>query len=246
MDSLRCDQFYEALASRILIIDGAMGTMLQARRPTTEDYGGQGLDGCNENLCRTRPDWILEIHRAYLDAGADILETNSFQGSSIVLAEFGLEREAHDLNCAAARLTRQAADEFSTSPKPRFVPGAIGPTTKSLTLRGDITFGELRDSYYGQAKALLEGGVDLLLFETAFNTRNLKGVLLAKQKLGRYFGQRIPLMVSATIERWGTMLAGQAVDAFYVSVSHMDLVSIGLNCATGPALMNDSLWQLHT
>src|SRR4029453_13052890 len=130
---------YDALAIRILVLDGAMGTMLQAKRPTTADYGGPGLDGCNENLCRTHPDWILEIHRAYLDAGADIIETNSFQGSSIVLAEFGLEREAHYLNCAAARLARQAADELSTSSKPRFVAGAIGPTTKSLTLRGDVT-----------------------------------------------------------------------------------------------------------
>jgi 5-methyltetrahydrofolate--homocysteine methyltransferase len=244
MDSLRRDQLYDALASRILVLDGAMGTMLQARRPTTEDYGGRGLDGCNENLCRTRHDWILELHRAYLDAGADIIETNSFQGSSIVLAEFGLELEAHDLNSTAARLARQAADEFSTSSKPRFVAGAIGPTTKSLTIRGDVTFEALRDSYYGQANALVEGGVDLLLFETAFDTRNLKAGLLAVQKLERDLGQRIPLMVSATIERRGTMLAGQAVDAFYVSVSHIDLVSIGLNCATGPELMTDSLRTL--
>jgi 5-methyltetrahydrofolate--homocysteine methyltransferase len=244
MDSFRSQSLDDALATRILVLDGAMGTMLQARRPTTADYGGPGLHGCNENLCRTHPDWILEIHRAYLDAGADIIETNSFQGSSIVLAEFGLERETHDLNCAAARLARQAADEFSTSSKPRFVAGAIGPTTKSLTLRGDITFGELRDSYYGQARALVEGGVDLLLFETAFDTRNVKAGLLALQKLERDLDQRIPLMVSATIERWGTMLAGQAVDAFYVSVSHMDLVSIGLNCATGPELMTDSLRTL--
>jgi 5-methyltetrahydrofolate--homocysteine methyltransferase len=244
MDGFRRDQFDAALASRILILDGAMGTMLQARRPTKEDYGGQGLDGCNENLCRTHPDWILDIHRAYLDAGADIVETNSFQGSSIVLAEFGLERQAHELNLAAARLARQAAAEFSTALKPRFVAGAIGPTTKSLTLRGDVTFGELRDSYYEQAKALVDGGVDLLLFETAFDTRNLKAGLLAVQRLERDLGQRVPLMVSATVERWGSMLAGQSIDAFYVSISHMDLVSIGLNCATGPELMTDSLRTL--
>src|SRR5262245_30699341 len=136
MDSFRRDQLNDALASRILILDGAMGTMLQARRPTASDYGGWRLDGCNENLSRTHPDWVLEIHRAYLDAGADIIETNSFQGSSIVLAEFGLEHQAHELNRAAARLARRAADEFSTSSKPRFVAGAIGPTAKSLTLRG--------------------------------------------------------------------------------------------------------------
>jgi 5-methyltetrahydrofolate--homocysteine methyltransferase len=244
MDKLRWQSLHDALATRILVLDGAMGTLLQARRPTTEDYGGEGLNGCNENLCRTHPDWILELHRAYLDAGADIIETNSFQGSSIVLAEFGLEQETHDLNSAAARLARQAADEFSASSKPRFVAGAIGPTTKSLTLRGDVTFEELRDSYYGQANALVEGGVDLLLFETVFDTRNLKAGLLAVQKLERDLGQQIPLMVSATIERWGAMLAGQAADAFYVSVSHMDLVSIGLNCATGPEPMTDSLRTL--
>src|SRR4029453_12357368 len=133
MDKLRWQSLHDALAIRILVLDGAMGTMLQARRPTTAHYGGPGLDGCNENLCRTHPDWILDIHRAYLDAGADIVETNSFQGSSIVLADFGLEPHAHELNVAAARLARQAADEFSTAAKPRFVAGSIGPTTKSLT-----------------------------------------------------------------------------------------------------------------
>ena len=177
VDKLRWQSLYDALAARILVLDGAMGTMLQARRPTTTDYGGPGLDGCNENLCRTHSDWILDIHRAYLDAGADIVETNSFQGSSIVLADFGLEQHSHKLNVAAARLARQAADEFSTASKPRFVAGSIGPTTKSLTLRGDVTFGELRDSCYDQAKALVEGGVDLLLFETAFDTRSLRAGL---------------------------------------------------------------------
>src|SRR5262249_35829016 len=161
--------------------DGAMGTMLQARRPTIEDFGGPGRDGCNENLCSTHPDWVLDIHRAYLDAGADIIETNSFQGSSIVLAEFGLDHQAHDLNLTAGSLARQAADEFSTASKPRLVAGAIGPTTKSVTLRGDVSFESLRDSYYGQARALVEGGVDVVLFETVFDTRNLKAGLLAVQ-----------------------------------------------------------------
>src|SRR5262249_37526215 len=171
-------------------------------------------------------------------------ETNSFQGSSIVLAEFGLDHQAHDLNLTAGRLARQAADEFSTASKPRLVAGAIGPTTKSLTLRGDVSFASLRVSYYGQARALVEGGGDLVLFETVFDTRNLKAGLLAVQQLERDLGQRIPLMISATIERWGTMLAGQTADAFYVSVSHVDLVAIGLNCATGPELMTDPLRTL--
>src|SRR6202522_4093982 len=174
MDKQRRNQLYDALASRILIIDGAMGTMLQAYNPTLADFGGAKLENCNENLCVTRPEWLVEIHGAYLDAGADIIETNSFQGSPIVLAEFGLEGQAHELNVAAARVARTAADKFSTTAKPRFVAGSMGPTTKSITLRGDVTFKELSDSYYIQAKGLMEGGADLLLIETAFDTRNIK------------------------------------------------------------------------
>src|SRR5215831_18554351 len=143
MDPLR-----SALRDRILVLDGAMGTMLQARKPTVTDFGGPRFENCNEQLCRTQPDWILDIHRAYLAAGADILKTNSFQGSPIVLAEFGLAGESQDLNAEAAQLARRAADEVSTTGKPRFVAGSIGPTTKSLTLRGDVSFDSLRDSYY--------------------------------------------------------------------------------------------------
>jgi 5-methyltetrahydrofolate--homocysteine methyltransferase len=244
MDALRHQQLDNALATRILIIDGAMGTMLQAKRPTETDYGGARLVGCNENLCHTRPGWVLDVHRAYLEAGADIIETNSFQGSSIVLAEFGLGPQAHELNVTAARLARQAADEFSTTSKPRFVAGALGPTTKSITLRGDVIFDQLIDSYYAQAKALLEGGVDMLLFETVFDTRNVKAGLVAIRKLGRDLDRRIPLMIAATIERGGTMLAGQSVDAFYASVSHADPLAIGLNCATGPDMMTEHIRAL--
>ncbi len=244
MDSLRRQQLYDALATRILVMDGAMGTMLQARNPTAADYGGPGLENCYENLCRTHPEWVLDIHRAYLDAGADIIETNSFQGSPIVLAEFNLADATHELNVLAAKLARQAADEFAAAAKPRFVAGTLGPTTKSITLRGDVTFEQLRDSYYAQAKGLLEGGVDILLIETGFDTRNVKAALLAVQRLERERESRIPTMVSGTIERWGAMLAGQPVDAFYASVSHADLLSIGLNCATGPDLMTDHIRTL--
>jgi 5-methyltetrahydrofolate--homocysteine methyltransferase len=244
MDNLRRQQLDGALASRILILDGAMGTMLQARKPTAADYGGPGLEGCNEHLCRTRPEWVLDVHGGYLDAGADIIETNSFQGSSIVLAEYGLAAETHDLNLTAARLARQAADAYSTPANPRFVAGAMGPTTKSITLRADVTFRQLSDSYYEQARALVEGGVDLLLMETAIDTGNVKAGLIAIQKLERDRGERIPVIISATIERWGTMLAGQSVDAFYASVSHADLLAIGLNCATGPDLMADPMRTL--
>jgi 5-methyltetrahydrofolate--homocysteine methyltransferase len=244
MTELRRQQLYDALSSRILIIDGAMGTMLQAYNPTLADFGGPGLENCNENLSLTRPDWIRDIHRAYLEAGADIIETNSFQGSPIVLAEFKLEAKTHELNVLAGKLARQAADEFSTTAKPRFVAGSLGPTTKSITLRGDVTFAQLSDSYYAQAKGLLEGGVDLLLIETGFDTRNIKAGVFAVHKLERELGIRIPLMISGTIERWGAMLAGQPVDAFYASVAHADLLSIGLNCATGPDLMTDHIRTL--
>ncbi len=241
MDTLRRQQLYDALSSRILVIDGAMGTMLQAYNPTAADFGGAGLENCSENLCRTHPEWIRDIHRAYLDAGADIIETNSFQGSPIVLAEFGLQERTQELNVLAAKLAREAADQFSTTSKPRFVAGSLGPTTKSITLRGDVTFKELSDSYYQQAKGLIEGGVDLLLIETAFDTRNIKTAMVAVEKLERELGIRIPLMISGTIERFGAMLAGQPADAFCASVSHADLLSIGLNCATGPDLMTDHI-----
>ncbi len=244
MQEHRRNQLYDALASRILIIDGAMGTMLQAYNPTLADFGGQGLENCNENLNVTRPEWIADIHRAYLKAGADIVETNSFQGSPIVLAEFNIQDKAHELNFLAAKIARQAADEFSTAAKPRFVAGSMGPTTKSITLRGDVTFKELSDSYYIQAKGLMEGGADLLLIETAFDTRNIKTALVAVERLERELGIRIPVMVSGTIERFGAMLAGQPADAFYSSVSHADLLSVGLNCATGPDLMTDHIRTL--
>jgi 5-methyltetrahydrofolate--homocysteine methyltransferase len=244
MDSHRSQQLYDALASRILIIDGAMGTMLQAYNPTLEDFGGAGLENCNENLCRTRPQWIRDIHRAYLDSGADIIETNSFQGSPIVLAEFKLEAHTHEINVLAAKLAREAADEFSTTSKPRFVAGSLGPTTKSITLRGDISFQEMSDSYYAQSKGLIEGGADLLLIETSFDTRNIKSAVLAIQRLERELGTRIPTIISGTIERWGAMLAGQPADAFYTSFSHLDLLAIGLNCATGPDLMTDHIRTL--
>jgi 5-methyltetrahydrofolate--homocysteine methyltransferase len=238
------DTLEHVLNDRILILDGAMGTMLQAHNPTPEDFGGHRFENCNENLCRTRPEWILEIHRDYLAAGADIVKTNSFQGSPIVLAEFGLADQTHELNVLAARLARQSADEFSTDAKPRFVAGSMGPTTKSLTLRGDVTFEQLRDSYYAQAKGLIEGGVDLLLIETIFDSRNAKAALLAVERLGVESGNHLPIIVSGTIERWGAMLAGQPADAFYSSFSHVNLLAIGLNCATGPDLMTDHIRTL--
>ncbi len=231
----------DLLAQRVLILDGAMGTMLQQRHLSAADFGGASLEGCNENLVRTRPDVVLDIHRAYLAAGADIVETNSFGGARLVLAEYGLECDAHALNLQAARLARQAADQFSTSGKPRFVAGAMGPTTKAISVTGGVTFPQLIDNFYEQAGALLEGGSDLLLLETCQDTRTVKAALVAIERLRHELDERIPIMISGTIEAMGTMLAGQTADAFCASVAHADLLSIGLNCATGPEFMTDHL-----
>jgi len=175
--AIRQQALEDLLAERVLVLDGAMGTMLQECRLTAEDFGGASLEGCNENLVRTRPDVVLKIHRAYLEAGADIIETNSFGGTKLVLAEYGLDGDAHGVNLQAARLARQAADEFSSSVKPRFVAGAMGPTTKAISVTGGVTFPELVDNFYQQAQALLEGGADLLLLETSQDTRTVKAAL---------------------------------------------------------------------
>ena len=178
----------ELLAERILVLDGAMGTMLQQRDLTAADFGGPALEGCNENLVRTRPDVVLDIHRKYFEAGADVVETNSFGSTPLVLAEYGLEAEALDLSKRSAALARQAAEEYSTPGKPRFVAGSMGPTTKAITVTGGVTFEGLLDSYYVQAKGLIEGGSDLLLVETCQDTRNIKAATLAIQKLSKEIG----------------------------------------------------------
>src|SRR5436189_1667323 len=173
----------ELLAQRILVLDGAMGTMLQQRNLNAEDFGGAALEGCNENLVRTRPDVVLDIHRKYFEAGSDIVETNSFGGAPIVLAEYGLAGDAHLLNKRAAEVARQAADEFSTPGKPRFVAGSMGPTTKAITVTGGVTFEKLREAYYVQAKGLMEGGIELMLVETCQDTTNIKAANIAIQTL---------------------------------------------------------------
>jgi 5-methyltetrahydrofolate--homocysteine methyltransferase len=234
----------ELLSERILVLDGAMGTMLQQRYLTAEDFGGAALEGCNENLVRTRPDVVLDIHRKYFEAGSDIVETNSFGGATIVLAEYGLAGDAHLLNRRAAELARQAADEFSTAGKPRFVAGSVGPTTKAITVTGGVTFEGLIDAYYAQSKGLVEGGVDLLLVETCQDTRNIKAALLAIQKLSKEIGMQVPVIVSVTIEPMGTMLAGQTVEAMWASLRHAKPLAFGMNCATGPEFMTDHIRTL--
>jgi len=236
----------ELLAERILVLDGAMGTMLQQRDLTAADFGGPALEGCNENLVQTRPDVVLDIHRKYFEAGADIVETNSFGGTPLVLAEYGLQANALELNKRAAALARQAAEEYSTPGKPRFVAGSMGPTTKAITVTGGVTFEGLLDSYFVQAKGLIEGGSDLLLVETSQDTRNIKAAILAIQKLSKEIGMPVPFLVSVTIEPMGTMLAGQTVEAMWASLRHAHPLAFGMNCATGPEFMTDHIRTLSS
>ena len=241
----RQQELLSALEERILVLDGAMGTMLQQANLSAADFGGAALEGCNENLVRTRPDVVLGVHRAYYEAGSDVVETNSFGGTPLVLGEYGLAGDAHELNFQAAKLARQAADEFSAPGRPRFVAGSMGPTTKAITVTGGVTFDELKESFYVQAKGLVEGGADILLVETCQDTRNIKAALLAIERLTKERGETVPIMVSGTIEAMGTMLAGQTADALWTSIAHAPLLSAGLNCATGPEFMTDHIRTLH-
>ncbi|MBK5294170.1 MAG: homocysteine S-methyltransferase family protein, partial [Acidobacteriia bacterium] len=241
----RYQALLDALETRILIIDGAMGTMLQQAGLTPEDFGGPALEGCNENLVKYRPELIRSIHKAYFEAGADIVETNSFQSSTIVLAEYGLADQSYELSRESARLAREAADALDTAMKPRFVAGSMGPTTKTISVTGGVTFQQLRDSYYTQAKGLIDGGADILLLETCNDTRTVKAGLIAFRDLFRELGFQVPVMVSGTIEPMGTMLAGQTADALWTSIGHANLLSIGLNCATGPEFMTDHLRTIN-
>ena len=234
----------ELLAQRILVLDGAMGTAIQARQFNADDFGGVQLEGCNENLVLTRPDVILDIHRGYLEVGADIVETNTFGGTSIVLAEYGLQDQVFELNETAARLAKQAANELSTTNKPRFVAGSMGPTTKAISVTGGVTFDQIIEAFYNQAKGLFAGGADILIVETQQDTRNVKAALIGIWKLFDEVGFKIPVMVSGTIEAMGTMLAGQTVEAFSTSLMHAELLSLGLNCATGPEFMTDRIRSL--
>src|SRR6202522_2477211 len=236
----------ELLRERILVLDGAMGTMLQQENLTAADFGGPHLEGCNENLVITRPDVVLGIHRKYLEAGSDIIETNSFGSAPVVLAEYGLGEFSRKISRIAPERARQPADEFSKPGRPRFVAGSMGPTTKAISVTGGITFEQLRANFHEQASGLIEGGADLLLVETCQDTRNIKAAILAIQDLSREIGQPIPVMVSITIEPMGTMLAGQNIEALWASLDHFDLVSLGLNCATGPEFMTDHVRTLQS
>jgi 5-methyltetrahydrofolate--homocysteine methyltransferase len=234
----------ERLSRHVLCLDGAMGTAIQEKNLTDADFGGPELAGCNENLVLTRPDVIESIHDAYAAAGADILETNTFGSTPLVLAEYGLAHEAFEISRRAAELARRVADRHATPDKPRFVAGAMGPTTKAMSVTGGVGFDELRDHFRVQARGLLAGGADYLLLETCQDTRNIKAGLLAIDDVSRELGEPLAVAVSGTIEPMGTMLAGQRVEALVASLDHVDLLYVGLNCATGPEFMTDHIRSL--
>jgi 5-methyltetrahydrofolate--homocysteine methyltransferase len=234
----------EQLKKKILIMDGAMGTMLQQADLDAEDFGGEELDGCNEILNLTAPEVIERIHREYLEAGADIVETNTFGATSLVLEEYDVADKAYEINKAAALLARRAADEASSPSWPRFVAGSMGPTTKTLSVTGGSTFEEMAAAYEEQALGLLDGNVDLLLLETSQDLLNVKAGYSGIQRAFEKSGKEVPVMISATIEPMGTTLAGQSIEAFYISVQHMNPIAIGLNCATGPEFMQEHLRSL--
>ncbi|MBA2874885.1 methionine synthase [Thermaerobacillus caldiproteolyticus] len=237
-------QLQQQLEKKILIIDGAMGTMIQSAQLTAEDFGGEQYEGCNEYLSLTAPHVIEHIHEAYLQAGADIIETNTFGATSIVLDEYGLSHLALELNIQSAKLAKKAAEAYSTSEWPRFVAGSMGPTTKTLSVTGGITFDELVAAYEEQARGLLIGGVDLLLLETCQDTLNVKAGFIGISQAFEKLGKKVPLMISGTIEPMGTTLAGQNIESFFISIQHMKPFAVGLNCATGPEFMTDHLRSL--
>lgn len=250
----------QILAQRIVILDGAMGTMIQRYKLAEADYRGtrflehrKDLKGNNELLQFTRPDVISEIHEQYLAAGADIVETNTFGATSIAQEDYGLAPLAREMNVAAARLARAACDKYSTPDKPRFVAGALGPTPRTASISPDVndpaarnvTFDELRAAYCEQAGGLLEGGCDLFLVETIFDTLNAKAAIFALDELMEDTGERLPVIVSGTVtDASGRILSGQTVGAFWHSVRHARPLAVGLNCALGAALMRPYLEEL--
>ena len=240
----RIDALKTAIHQRILVVDGAMGTQIQARGLGPDDFGGAEYEGCNEYLVVTRPDVIKDIHKEYLDAGADIIETNTFGATSVVLAEYDLASEARRLNREAAAIAREAADEAGEDGQPRFVAGSMGPTTKTISVTGGVTFDVLAEAFQEQAAGLMEGGADLLLLETSQDTINVKAGLDGVDRAFAELGWSIPVAVQGTIEPMGTLLAGQDAEAFYTSLAHRDLMWIGFNCATGPDFMTDHIRTL--
>jgi 5-methyltetrahydrofolate--homocysteine methyltransferase len=240
-DNGREEELRSLLHKRLLVLDGAMGTALQASDLTASDFGGAALEGCNENLVLTRPDVVRGVHDSYFKAGADIVETNTFGAIRHVLGEYGLQDKALEINRKAAALAVASAKAFSAAQKPRFVAGSLGPGTKTISVTGGITFEEVVAGYAEAARGLLEGGVDLILLETQQDTLNIKASLAGVHETYRTLGRSVPVMLSISIETMGTMLGGQTAEALADTVAHYDLLALGLNCATGPDFMTDHL-----
>lgn len=248
---MKNNELFKALEKRILILDGAMGTMIQRHKLEEEDFRegwfenhNKPLKGNNDLLSLTRPEIIKDIHRAYFEAGADIVETNTFSGTTVAQADYDLENAVYDINFHGAKIAKEVANEFALKEpnKPRFVAGSIGPTTKLSSMSPDvndpgfraITFDELVVAYEEQVSALIDGGSDLLLVETVTDTLNAKAALFAIQNIYEQKGVSLPIMVSGTItDASGRTLTGQTTEAFLVSIQHMPLLSVGLNCALG-------------
>ncbi len=253
----------QILKERILVLDGAMGTMIQRHKLEEEDFRkgwfenhSQPLKGNNDLLSLTRPDIIEEIHRLYFEAGADIAETNTFSGTTIAQADYGLQAFVNDINFQSAKIAKKVADEFTVKnpSKPRFVAGSIGPTNRTASISPDVndpgfrgvTFDELVIAYKEQTTALIDGGVDILLVETVFDTLNAKAALFAIDEVFDEKGIKLPIMVSGTItDQSGRTLTGQTTEAFLISISHMPLLSVGLNCALGASMMRPYLQILN-
>ena len=250
----------DLLRQRILILDGAMGTMIQRHKLGEQDYRGErfrdhpkDLKGDNELLQLTRPDVIRAIHEQYLQAGADIVETNTFGATTVAQDDYGLGAFAREMNVAAARIARAACDKFGSTDKPRFVAGALGPTPRTASISPDVndpaarnvTFDELRAAYHEQASGLLEGGCDLFLVETVFDTLNAKAAIFALDELMEDTGERLPVIISGTVtDASGRILSGQTVSAFWHSVRHARPIAIGLYCALGATLMRPYIEEL--
>ncbi len=242
----RLSQLKQRISEGILVVDGAMGTFIQSLDLTATDFGGAEYEGCNENLNLTNPDAIRFIHQQYAEAGAHILETNSFGSTPLVLAEYGLSEKAYEISKMAASLAREVADEKGLTGDAVFVAGSMGPTTKSISVTGGVSWDELSDHYYVQAKGLIDGGADVLLLETSQDALNVKAGFAAIDRLSDDLGFEIPLAIQCTIEAMGTTLGGQDIEAFYATVAHRNLLWIGMNCATGPSFMRDHLRTLSS
>ena len=240
--------YLQAIADRVLVFDGAMGTNIQRHHPTPDDFGGKSLEGCNDHLVLTRPDIIQSIHESFLAEGCDVVETCTFQSTPHRLREWGIEEKTHDLNVAAARLARAACDKFATPEHPRFVAGSIGPTGMLLSssdpVLSNTTYAHLEENYYFQARALVEGGVDVLLVETAQDILEVKAAVAGFERLFAEIGRRVAVQAQITLDTSGRMLLGTDIASAMTTLEALSIDVIGLNCSTGPEHMREPIRYL--